>query len=134
MCKKEVCQLFYLTRLKLVLCLIFVVLSIGTTNAQGIEFVNFDNKIKLEQSSAEPKSVYKFAYSEHLVELSNRIIIKIKAGMGSGVANALKQKIEVDQLATFGPFAEYEFMVVSLKDASAKRLTAALAIASGLEG
>ncbi|WP_462155839.1 S8 family peptidase [Pseudoalteromonas piscicida] len=133
MCKKEVCQLFYLTRLKLVLCFIFVVLSIGTTNAQGIEFVNFDNKIKLEQSSAEPKSVYKFANSEHLVELSNRIIIKIKAGMGGDVANALKQKIEVDQLATFGPFAEHEFMVVLLKDASAKRLTAALAIASGLE-
>ncbi|MCO7200861.1 S8 family serine peptidase [Pseudoalteromonas sp. OANN1] len=134
MCKKEVCQLFYLTRLKLVLCFIFVVLSIGTTNAQGIEFVNFDSKIKLKQSSAEPKSVYKFANSENLVELSNRIIIKIKAGMGGGVKKALKQKIEVGQLVTFGPFAEHEFVVVSLKDASAKRLTAALEIASGLEG
>ncbi|MEK0160192.1 S8 family serine peptidase [Pseudoalteromonas piscicida] len=134
MCKKEVCQLFYLTRLKLVLCFIFVVLSIGTTNAQEVEFVNFDNKIKLEQSSAETKRVYKFANSEHLVELSNRIIIKIKAGMGGGVTNALKQTIEVGQVAAFGPFAEHEFVVVSLKDASAKRLTAALAVASGLEG
>lgn len=134
MCKKEVCQLFYLTRLKLVLCSIFFALSIGATNAQGIEFVNFGNKIKLEQSSAESKGVYTFANSEQWVELSNRVIIKIKAGMGDDVANALKQKIEVGQLATFGPFAEHEFMVVSLKDESANRLMSALAVASGLEG
>ncbi|MCU4676763.1 S8 family serine peptidase [Catenovulum sp. 2E275] len=131
---KEVYQLFNLLRLKLVQCFIFVALSIGTINAQEIEFVNFGKKITLEHSGSEGTRVYRFADSEQLVELCNRIIIKIKAGMGRDVANALKEKINVDQLATFGPFAEHEFMVVSLKGESALSLTYALEVAIGLKG
>ncbi|MFH4663506.1 S8 family serine peptidase [Vibrio cidicii] len=132
--KKEAYLRLNLTKLTLVLYGIIVAFFSPIAHAHEIEFVNFGNKIKLQQSDPEQASVYRLANSDQRVELSNRLIVKVRLGMRDDVINALKRKVKVEQLVVLGPFAEHEFLVVSLEEQAAENLAHALEVANGLAG